>query len=123
VGIDGFTRFAIPGEPVVTQPAGILALRSNSGSYSRTAFSIVPELGVNLGYQFSDHFRVYVGYNLMFWTNVVRPGEQIDRVVNPNNWPSSTSAGGNSPPRRPAFEFRDSAFWAQGVVAGFEWRF
>lgn len=123
VGISGSSTFDLTDAPAVTQPAGILAGQTNIGNYSRTAFSIVPEIGVNLGYQLTDHCRVYVGYNLLVWTNVVRPGQQIDPVVNPNNWPSNVDPGRREPPQRPAFTYRDSTFWAQGLVAGLEWRF
>jgi hypothetical protein len=36
-------------------PGGLLALPSNIGHYSRDVFSVVPEVGVTLGYQLTDH--------------------------------------------------------------------
>lgn len=107
-----------------TASGGLLALEgTNIGSYNRTAFSIVPEVGVSVGYQLTQHCRVYVGYNLLFWTNVARPGDQIDRTVNPRFLPFYDAPDARTGPARPAFAFRDTNFWAQGLVAGLEWRF
>ena len=49
-----------------------------------------------------------VGYNLMYLSDVARPGEHIDRMV----------GGGH-----PAFTFRSSDFWVHGVTAGLELRY
>jgi hypothetical protein len=47
----------------------------NQGHHSRNEFSIVPELGVNVGYQFGDHVRAWVGYSILYFrTDVVRTG-------------------------------------------------
>ena len=35
------------------------------------------EATVNLGYWLTPHVKAYVGYNCLFWSNVVRPGDQI----------------------------------------------
>ena len=50
----------------------------NIGAYSRNQLSFVPEVGINLGYQVTDNLKLFVGYNFLFWTNVIRPADQID---------------------------------------------
>jgi hypothetical protein len=97
---------------------GLLALPTNIGNHSRSAFSVVPELGLNVGYQVTANIRAFVGYNFLYWSDVVRPGQQIDRVVNLNNLPHGTGVG----PARPAFAFNSSTFWAQGANCGVEIR-
>jgi hypothetical protein len=99
---------------------GLLALSSNIGHYSRDVFTVVPEVGLNLGYQLTDHLRLFVGYNFLYWSSVVRPGNTVQRAINPNLLPGSTVMGG---PDRPAFAFRGSDFWAQGVSFGLEFRY
>lgn len=121
--LTGLTTFAIPGAGAQSYPSGLLVQNTNSGQYTRTVFSVIPQFGVNLGYQLTDHCRVYVGYDLMVWTNVARPGRQIDRVVNPSQLPTVNGPGQLVGAPRPAFSFQDSTFWAQGLVAGMEWRF
>jgi hypothetical protein len=61
-----------------------------------------------------------VGYNFLYWSNVIRPGNQVDRVINPNLLPPANGLGG---PNRPTFEFHGSDFWAQGVSFGLEFRY
>jgi hypothetical protein len=38
-----------------------------------------------------------VGYDFLFWNDVVRPGSQIDPVVNPNLLPPTIPGGPNRP--------------------------
>jgi hypothetical protein len=101
-------------------PGGLLTQTSNIGRHVRDLFGVVPEVGVNLGYQFTNHLRAFVGYNFLYWDNVVRPGNAVDLRVNPNLIPPPNGLGG---PRLPAFAFRGSEFWAQGVTFGIEFRY
>ena len=54
---------------------------------------------------------------------MVRPGEQIDVAVNSTQVPTSVLFGPLTGPARPAFNFRQSDFWAQGLNLGLEFRF
>jgi hypothetical protein len=111
------------GGPPQTFVGGLLALPSNIGRFERDRFSLVPELSVNLGYQFADHWTAYVGYTFLAWTNVVRPGDQIDRVLDINQIPNFR--GTNNPPApqvRPIVPFKETTFWAQGLNIGLEYK-
>ena len=123
VNIDGTTTFVPAGTTPVTQPGGLLAQRTNSGRFTRNEFSVVPEIGLKLGCQFTQHLRGYIGYNFLYWSNVARPGQQIDRVVNTSQIPSVFGPGQLVGPARPAFTFRDTDFWAQGITFGLELRY
>ena len=92
VAIRGTTT--IDTQPATTANAGLFALSSNSGQVTRSSFAVVPELGVNLGFQLTDHIRMVAGYNFLYWSSVARPGDQIDTAINPNLVPSSNSYGG-----------------------------
>ena len=87
LNIDGSQVRAIPGGQTVVLRGGLLALPSNIGEFNRNVFSVVPEVGLNVGYQMTDHIRAFVGYNFLYWSNVIRPGDQIDRVIDINNIP------------------------------------
>ncbi len=91
---------------------------TNGGTHSRSVFSVVPELGLNLGYQVTERVRLFAGYNIIYWSSVVRPGAQIDLGVNPNFLPGAPAAVANVGPARPAFAFNSSDFWAQGINFG-----
>lgn len=103
--------------------SGFLALASNSGTYQRDVFAVVPEVGINLGFKFTDHIQASLGYSFLYWSRVVRPGDQIDLGLNQNLIPTSATFGNAGGPARPAVSFRETDFWAQGVNFGLELRF
>lgn len=119
VAINGATTRVLPGPPVTseTQAGGLLTQASNIGRYERDQFSVLPELGATVGFEVTQNFRLTFGYTLLYWSNVVRPGDQIDLVVNPDNIPFQT-AGGMTEPLLPAFAFDDVSIWAQGISVG-----
>jgi hypothetical protein len=119
VNINGSTLITPPGGTATAFPGGLLTQPSNIGHFSRDVFGVVPEAGVNLGYQLTPHLRTFIGYNFLYWNNVVRPGQQIDLVVNTNQIPPAIGGG----PARPAFSFQHSDFWAQGITFGLEFRY
>ena len=86
-------------------------------------FAVVPELGINVGYQINPLWRVFVGYNFLYLSDVVRPGNQIDRVVNTTQLPSVLGPGMLVGPARPTFVMKGTDFWAQGLSVGLEFRY
>jgi hypothetical protein len=123
VNIDGSTAITPPGGGARAYTGGLLALPTNIGEYSRSVFSVIPEAGINLGYQITENWRVYAGYTLIYWSNVARPGSQIDRVVNATQLPPRDPAVPFTGPARPLFQFADTDFWAHGVNVGIELKF
>ena len=109
-----------PGLPRETFTGGLLAAQSNIGRYNRRRFSVAPDVSLNLGYQITPSLRGFVGYSMLYWTNVVRPGPQVDRVVDLNFIPNSPAAP-SSGQRRPAVLFNESNLFAQGASFGMEW--
>jgi hypothetical protein len=123
LNINGFTQFAVPGLPVSTQPGGLYALPSNIGHYSRDRFAVVPEAGLNVGFQLTRCLRAVVGYSFLYSSSVIRPGNQIDRGINVSQLPSQVGPGTLVGPARPAPVIRGSDFWAQGLSVGLELRY
>jgi hypothetical protein len=115
------------------QNAGLLALDSNSGRFIRNRFSVVPEVGLTLGYQVNDYVRVYAGYTGLLWSGVARPGQQIDTTLDVKRIPALAKVGTpasflpttTSPvvPARPEIRFNDTTFWVQGLNCGVEFRY
>jgi hypothetical protein len=64
-----------------------------------------------------------VGYSFLYWSNVVRPGDQIDRTVNFTQVPIDPTNGPLSGSARPALMPRQNDFWAQGFNFGIEIQF
>ena len=104
---------------LLRKDAILVALPSNIGQYEDDEFVEIPELSLTLGYQLAPQVRFLVGYTIIYWNNVVRPGEQIDLNVNPDLMPPALSTTGLS---APAFVMNDTAFWAQGINLGLDWR-
>jgi hypothetical protein len=113
-----------PGQPATTFTGGLLAAGPNLGRFSRDRFGVVPEVGINFGYWLTPYLKAYAGYNFLYWSNVIRPGDQIDRVVDLTFVPNTPMM---NPPTfsgqfRPQPLFRQTDFWAQGIQFGLETR-
>jgi hypothetical protein len=113
VAINGSTTTA-----AATYTGGLLALPSNMGIHTADRFSVIPELGAMLGYDLTSRLRATLGYTFIYWSNVSRPGDQIDLNVSPSQFPPPTGAS-----TKPAFVQRTADFWAQGINVGLDYRF
>ncbi len=116
-------QFTVP--TVVGYSGGYFAQPTNIGSYSRNVFAVVPEAALNVGYRLTSWASLVAGYTFLYASNVARPGDQIDRTVNPTQSPSF---GGPVPTRlvgaaRPQFRFEGSDFWAHGLSFGVALRY
>ena len=111
--------------PTQIYPGGYFALPTNFGDHSRDTFAVVPEIAFNLGYRITPQATVYLGYSLLYASDVARPGDQINRNINP----TMTVSWGNDPPvkpvgpAQPTFAFNTSDFWAQSLSIGVAYRF
>ncbi|HUT91730.1 MAG TPA: BBP7 family outer membrane beta-barrel protein [Thermoguttaceae bacterium] len=116
--INGDTTITTYGVPD-GYPGGILAQRTNIGEYGDDQFAVVPEVGITLGYQLTCRLRATFGYSFIYWSDVARPGEQIDTRLNPNLFPPEQVPFSGA--LRPRFVFRDTDFWAQGLNFGVDY--
>ncbi len=123
VNIGGNQVIVSPTGAVTTENGGLLALPSNSGNFVRNRFAVMPELGVTLGYQLTDWCRLTVGYNFLYWSSVVRPGDQIDRVIDVSQIPNFGRPAQSTGFARPTATVSDTGFWAQGVSLGVAFRY
>jgi hypothetical protein len=112
---DGSVRSSVQG--------GLLALNSNIGRTHKDHFSFVPEIGVNVGYQLNDNIRIFAGYNFLYWTGVLRPGDQIDRNLDVSRIPNFPVLAPSVSTIHPAVPFKTTDFWATGVSVGIEFRY
>lgn len=106
-----------------TYPGGIFTQPSNIGQQSENKFTIVPQVQVKMGWDITTSLKALVSYDFLYWNNVVRPGDQMDRNVNTAQSPLSPNfspTGSSAPPTR---MFNRSEFWAHGVTLGLEFRY
>ena len=118
VNIDGGTL--VDGVPRVAA-GGMLTQGSNIGTYVRDEFTMIPELGVTLGYDLTCRTRFMFGYSFLYWSKVARPGDQIDLALDLDygTVPPQQAAGA----MHPEFSFATTDFWAQGLSFGLDHRF
>ena len=114
VTINGNTQFTPLVGPVTNDPQGLLARATNSGVFSRDVFTIIPEANFTIGYQ-KNNWNFTMGYSFMYFKDVAWAGDQIDTAVNQSN----PLVG----PVRPAFAFRNTDHWLQGLSFGAEYQF
>lgn len=119
-----FTTNEFTGEPE-TFEGGFFALPTNIGRHKKTRVSWLPELDVNIGYQFTECFIIKVGYSVLYVNNVLWAGKQIDRNLNPSQsanidfTPTPVLVGEPSPRART----KSQSLWAQGFNVGLEFQF
>lgn len=117
VFIDGRQRIE-SGGLVSTLDGGLFAQQSNSGSFSRHAFAVVPETTVTMSYCVKHWLEASVGYSVIYWSELAHAGDQIDRNVN------LSQLGPNpNPPLVPVFDFKSTDNWVQGLSFSLTARF
>jgi hypothetical protein len=118
--VNGATDVLKPDGSITIFQAGLFALPTNSGRHQRDELAFIPEVGLNVGWKLTGHFRLYTGYSFLWVSTVARAGDQIDPVVNVTQVPIKTLPGPLVGPARPAFNFTGTDFWAQGLNFGLE---
>ncbi len=117
----GTTVFPASG-PGTSATGGILATSANIGEYYQSPFAIVPELDLNLAFAITPHFSARIGYTFIYWSNVLRPGDQVNSTVSPNLIPSDPSYG-SAGPNQPQYQASTTSYWAQGLNVGLDFHF
>ena len=64
----------------------------------------------------------FIGYDFMYWSQVVRPGSQVDRNINLSQ-SSVFGSGALMGPASPSAVINHTDFWAQGITLGLEFQF
>ncbi len=124
VRIDGAQTVTFRNGMTQVFPGGLLALPgANIGSYSQNKFAVVPEATINLGYHLRPNLRIFVGYNFLYASSVLRPGEQIDPTIDVTRIPNFPTGATPLTIVRPFPTMRDTEFFAQGIsfALQFKW--
>jgi len=118
VTVDGQTTVSGLGAPVDPIRAGLLSAGGQVSRNSRFELSFAPEVSLKVGYRVTDHISVTAGYQYLYLTNVARPGQQIQRGINPTQIPSGQNFGAAGGPGNPAVNIQSTDFWMHGLTAG-----
>jgi hypothetical protein len=98
-------------------PEGIFAQPSNSGRHGASDFAAVPEVQLKIGYRPTAWMRITLGYDFIYYSSVVRPGDQINR-----NLPKGQTflQGDVVSATEPVPLFNTTSFFAHGINVGVE---
>jgi hypothetical protein len=101
---------------------GLLSGPLDGGSHNRNEISWIPEIDVKLGYMITPYIRAYVSYDFLYLFNVLRAGDQSGTQT---SGVTVAVAGVPTPitVATPAFRFKDSDVWVQGINFGMEIRY
>ena len=101
------------------QVGGVLTLPSNIGRRTADEFSVVPALQVKVGYCLTRRLKTFVGYDFLYWSEVARAGDQIDRRINDSQAFGQPLVGSAVP----ALGIHRTDFIAHGLNFGVEFRY
>lgn len=121
---------------------GVFAQSTNIGTRNRNAFAAAFETNLRTSYLVTKCIEIFLGYNFILMSQVSRPGDQMNRKINPTRTgladASRATVGTGSGPipfgdpgpaeapqglKEPHFHFKTRLFWAQGLTAGMGLRF
>lgn len=117
VEVNGAQNLQLAGGPAGFG-GGLLALPgANIGRFTQERFAVVPEVGLKVGLHLTPRLRAAVGYNFLYLSSALRPGDQIDQGLDVTRIPNFPLPGTITPLQtvRPAVTLRDSGVFAQGV--------
>ncbi|KAA5540495.1 BBP7 family outer membrane beta-barrel protein [Roseiconus nitratireducens] len=117
---DGSTSYTESGVTDVL-PGGLLVQRTNSGTFRKDEFVMIPELGLRLGLRLTTRLHASIGYTVLYFPNVIRASEQIDTDVNPGLIPDELDPLEGA--LRPRTLWVQSDYLAHGLTIGGEFRF
>ena len=115
VTVSGGTSNTGPDGIIHTVPGGLYALPTNLGYARHSEFSFATETGFGIGYRIRPRITLRAGYTFIYWSDVARAGDQVNRNLNPRQVPSFL----RSPPQppQPVRLFSETAS-AQGLDVG-----
>lgn len=122
---------------------GIFSEPTNLGSHHHYKVAALVETGFKLSYQFVECCNIGLGYNFLWLNHLLRPGDQIDRNLNPTRtalaeasrdslgvgpdkpvpFGSATAAPRPRGAERPDHKHHNGNYWAQGLSISLEFQF
>ena len=107
--------------PYASGTEGIFAQPANEGRTSSDKFAVVPEAQIKIGYALTPRLRVTLGYDFLYYSNVMRPGDQMNRnVPKGQTFNQADPVVSTTSPSRLS---KTTDFFAHGVSVGMELRF
>lgn len=116
ISMGGSNTYYVGGIPD-PQAGGFYAQGANAGLFTRERIATVSELNLGLTYKFTRNVQISFGYNLIYASSVIRPGEAIDPSINENQV-RYISNPTPTPVLAPYQRWNANDFWVQGMTFG-----
>lgn len=115
--VDGRTVTSVPGAGSSAFDGGLLAQSTNIRSVTQNRFTAMPELYAGVSTRLNPCWELRLGYHLLYWTQAVQAGDQIDRRLSQLPPEPAVGLGG------PAPRFDTRGVLIQGLQTGLMCRF
>jgi hypothetical protein len=97
---------------------GLLVVPSNSIRTVNSRFTVLPEATLTVNYDLNTWARLSLSTSTLWWSNVVRPGNVINRNVDTTQAPTDFTFNPAAHPNQPTVQFKDSQLLVQGFTVG-----
>ncbi len=82
---------------------------------------MVPDAQIKVGYAITPRLRATLGYDFLYYSSVLRPGDQINHSIPKGQ--TFQQGGTTVSTTSPARLYKTTDFFAHGISAGLEFRF
>jgi hypothetical protein len=111
------------GNGAVNLPGGVLVTQANGGQQSQNRISVIPEINCNLRFRIFDCMHFMCGYNLFYWSSVLRASDYVTDRVNGREIPTDANFRRNFHAAENPAILHSTGFMAHGINVGFEFGF
>jgi len=103
-------------------PGGLLSSPLDQGPHGSNRIAVVPEIDAKLGYQILPSLRAFIGYDFLFLSSVVRPGDQVG-LSSSNIQASVAGTTSQISVSQPTFRSNTTTLTVNGINFGMEFRY
>lgn len=122
--ITGNTNVANGAFEMTSSNAGLFAEPSNIGNYKDHPFTLLPKVQMRLGYNLAPDMNIFFGYNFLYLSDVIRPGEQLQHNINITQQPTLGPSGGVlTGAALPTLNMTHTHIWMQAFSMGFKFEY
>lgn len=117
VDLNGSTRINVPGFSDNTFPGGFFVGPGDIGRFRDNDFAVIPQVRANASYCLGRNWRLSAGYNFLFLSSAVRPGQFLNTTFDGSRLGQAVAVDG----RRP--DFRRDNLILHGANVGLTYNF
>jgi len=103
--------------------AGLYANASNVGTYTNDEFAVIPDINATVGINLTKCLSMYVGYNVIYLNRAIRPGTQLNPLIDASTVPFSTTYGAAGTIPSAMKPLIQQEYWLQGASFGFAFKY